>query len=454
MRKSLCNAEIDRFHRRKAFTLVELLLVVVVIGVLFVSTAQRIDNVTDKSKVAGVQTDFREFYKATKAVGLEKQLYLLTSSEFEEKLNDKLDPSLKFINGICEGKDPWKTAYRYTTKVEGKTFYILFTSNGGRNYQEFVLDSVEALGGTEEGTDIIEKEEFKAKLNLYMKQENTTFYALSEEDNGVRAELAEEAENLIRHPSFANVKIYNGGASPTGSVSALRNDDTIKFSAGSGITLSVGADKTITIASTEGAGLRSEMETINNYINSHKSDGIVHITASERTKWNGAVDHSESAHAPANAERNIIVGIKVNGAAINPDSSRKVNITVPTKLSQFVNDADYTTNAILNQAVQNINQNITMNDDDANARMDDLQTQIDNIASVRKLNNYVMNSLTYSIEHEYFKGCTSVKVNFAEQYNLAPTYTINTTTGELTISCTGTLPASGAVIETIEIYYK
>ena len=56
-----------------------------------------------------------------------------------------------------------------------------------------------------------------------------------------------------------------------------------------------------------------------------------------------ANDHSQSAHAPSNAERNIIVGIQKNGADVAPDGSRKVNITVPTKTSQITNDSGFIT---------------------------------------------------------------------------------------------------------------
>ena len=57
-----------------------------------------------------------------------------------------------------------------------------------------------------------------------------------------------------------------------------------------------------------------------------------------------AYNHSQSAHAPSNAERNIIAGIQKNGSDLTPTSStRKVNITVPTKVSELSNDAGYKT---------------------------------------------------------------------------------------------------------------
>ena len=56
-----------------------------------------------------------------------------------------------------------------------------------------------------------------------------------------------------------------------------------------------------------------------------------------------AYDHSQSAHAPSNAERNVIVGIQKNGSDLSPNSSRKVNITVPTKVSELQNDSGFKT---------------------------------------------------------------------------------------------------------------
>ena len=53
-------------------------------------------------------------------------------------------------------------------------------------------------------------------------------------------------------------------------------------------------------------------------------------------------DHIQSAHAPANAEENVIVSIQRNGQAIPPDN-KVVNIEVPTKTSALENDSGYAT---------------------------------------------------------------------------------------------------------------
>lgn len=71
--------------------------------------------------------------------------------------------------------------------------------------------------------------------------------------------------------------------------------------------------------------------------------GETSTTAFDGFRGKKAYDHSQSAHAPSNAERNIIVGIQKNGADVAPDGSRKVNITVPTKTSQITNDSGFIT---------------------------------------------------------------------------------------------------------------
>lgn len=71
--------------------------------------------------------------------------------------------------------------------------------------------------------------------------------------------------------------------------------------------------------------------------------GTTASTAFPGDKGHAAYTHSQSAHAPSNAEKNIIVGIQKNGADVAPDENRKVNITVPTKTSDITNDSGFIT---------------------------------------------------------------------------------------------------------------
>lgn len=53
-----------------------------------------------------------------------------------------------------------------------------------------------------------------------------------------------------------------------------------------------------------------------------------------------AYEHSQSPHAPSNAQENVIEKISVN-SKIQPISSKQVDITVPTKVSELQNDSNY-----------------------------------------------------------------------------------------------------------------
>ena len=57
--------------RRKAFTLVELLIVIAIIGILFIVLISKVDFASDKAKATGVQTDFRSFQVAIESVARE-----------------------------------------------------------------------------------------------------------------------------------------------------------------------------------------------------------------------------------------------------------------------------------------------------------------------------------------------------------------------------------------------
>lgn len=66
----------------------------------------------------------------------------------------------------------------------------------------------------------------------------------------------------------------------------------------------------------------------------HATDTTAHITSIERTNWNAAKTHADSAHAPSNAQENVIESIKVNGAEQTP-TGKSVNIVVPTQASDI-----------------------------------------------------------------------------------------------------------------------
>ena len=66
------------------------------------------------------------------------------------------------------------------------------------------------------------------------------------------------------------------------------------------------------------------------------------LTDTLKSNYDAAYSHSQSDHAPSTAQANVIEIVKVNGTALTP-SSKAVDITVPTKVSQLTNDSGFNT---------------------------------------------------------------------------------------------------------------
>ena len=75
-------------------------------------------------------------------------------------------------------------------------------------------------------------------------------------------------------------------------------------------------------------------------LTAHKDDADIHVSTEDRTKWDSAKTHADSAHAPSNAQANVLEIVKVNGTALTP-SSKAVNVTVPTTVAELTDSADY-----------------------------------------------------------------------------------------------------------------
>lgn len=79
------------------------------------------------------------------------------------------------------------------------------------------------------------------------------------------------------------------------------------------------------------------------------------LTATLKSNYDAAYTHSQQAHAPSGAEKNVIIGIQKNGTDLTVDSStRKVNITVPIKTSDLTNDSNFATTTDLDAKVDKV----------------------------------------------------------------------------------------------------
>ena len=130
--------------KRKAFTLIELLIVIAIIGILFIVLVSKVDFATDKAKATGVQTDFRSFQLAFDTVAKENAGFtsLITTDyeRLEAAINKHLDSALKVdidamgnISMVDGTTDPWNVPYHGNVVVgqDGKDRgAVIMYSNG------------------------------------------------------------------------------------------------------------------------------------------------------------------------------------------------------------------------------------------------------------------------------------------------------------------------------------
>lgn len=90
------NKFLAKQRNRKGFTIIELVVVIIVIGILFVAFISKTDNTTDKAKEVGVKSIFRSYQTAAETVMREQSgLKDMTVKEIVDELNRNLDKPLQ-----------------------------------------------------------------------------------------------------------------------------------------------------------------------------------------------------------------------------------------------------------------------------------------------------------------------------------------------------------------------
>ena len=128
-------------QKKRAFTLVEILIVVAVIGILFVALVPRIDFAGDKARETGIKTDFRSFELAAEQL-IRENAGLADFDDVSELCGDNginlyLDKAMQFADdGTCAKDDQWNQPYSIQiVKPEGADVNpnngaLMFVSNG------------------------------------------------------------------------------------------------------------------------------------------------------------------------------------------------------------------------------------------------------------------------------------------------------------------------------------
>ena len=151
--------------KRKAFTLIELLIVIAIIGILFIVLVSKVDFATDKAKATGVQTDFRSFQLAFEQVAKENSgfntfgwdtgdakrsafdtvlsgyTYANEAADKGDKVRNSYDEGDKNLNGICDTGETFTGRKVYTEVWTG--VYTL-VKPGTTEYDATVIAALES----------------------------------------------------------------------------------------------------------------------------------------------------------------------------------------------------------------------------------------------------------------------------------------------------------------------
>ena len=274
-----------------------------------------------------------------------------TETEINTKLNTKLNTSLKGVaNGLAEldssGKVPTSQLPSYvddviegylynskfykesthTTAISGETGKIYIDLSTNKTYRWsgsafVVISETLALGETSSTA-------YRGDRGKIAYEHSQSTHARTD---ATKVEKSSTNGNIKINGTETTVYTHPSGTNPHGTTKSdvglgnvpnvATNDQTPNYT-----------EATKLAKLTSGEKLSVAFGKISKAITdliSHIGDSVKHITSTERTNWGNAYTHSQSAHAPSNAQANVIETIKVNGTVLTP-SSKAVNITVPT----------------------------------------------------------------------------------------------------------------------------
>jgi prepilin-type N-terminal cleavage/methylation domain-containing protein len=137
---------------KKAFTLIELLIVIAIIGILFIVLVSKVDFATDKAKATGVQTDFRSYQMAFETVARENAGFTSFGWDTGDKNQDG-------VRNSYDEKDTNKNGKRDVNGVDGFSGTTEDEFTGRKVYGE-EFSGIYSLG--KEGADTYERSALSA----------------------------------------------------------------------------------------------------------------------------------------------------------------------------------------------------------------------------------------------------------------------------------------------------
>lgn len=103
--------------------------------------------------------------------------------------------------------------------------------------------------------------------------------------------------------------------------------------------------------------LITKVETLlNGKVNTEVGKGLStnDLTAELKEHYDAAYTHSQAAHAPSDAEKNVIVAVTFNGSPVEIDSgtrTAKIVATIPSKVSDLQNDSKFQTDTQVSASI-------------------------------------------------------------------------------------------------------
>ena len=135
-----------QFKNKRAFTLIELLIVIAIIGILFIVLVSKVDFATDKAKATGVQTDFRSFQTAFEQVARENSGFATLGWDTGDDNGDRIRNSYDkgdngagggiAQNGIQDGSEVFVGSKTYGENWTGT--YTLVNPDNSKDSSAFV----------------------------------------------------------------------------------------------------------------------------------------------------------------------------------------------------------------------------------------------------------------------------------------------------------------------------
>jgi len=131
-----------RMRRSGGFTLIELMVVIVILGLLAALVAPKVLDVADKGRVTATKTQITSFKTALMQYKLEFNKFPTTSEGLNALINNSKNK--KYLDSNTVPLDSWDNAYIYTSP-----------GSNGNDYEIVSLGEDGQKGGTEYNADIV-----------------------------------------------------------------------------------------------------------------------------------------------------------------------------------------------------------------------------------------------------------------------------------------------------------